>query len=411
MKTIYKSIFILLIGIGLLAIPACQNESESDAPYKALIINGQNNHSWETSTPILKEILDNSELFATSIAQSPAQGEDMSNFTPIFTDYDVVVLDYTGDSWPEETQEAFLAYVKAGGGVVVYHAANNAFPDWKEFNKVIGLGGWGNRSEKDGPYLRWKDGEITRDMTPGRAGSHGQQHAFVVTIREKDHPITKGLPETWLHAQDELYSELRGPAENLTVLATAFADTAKGGTGEHEPTLMTIKYGEGRIFHTTLGHVMGDGAQPAVQCVGFIVTLQRGAEWAATGKVTQEVPVAFPGRNSLSSWDKFRPYTLDELLDCMESYMPGDSRVCLQDLKNMIRQASTDLDKLKDIELSLIKFLKDDATDDAKNFVMRELGLSGTEASLPVLKKLMKDDDTKEMARYATEQITNEYTN
>jgi len=411
MKTINKSIIILLIGIGILTVPACQNDSEINAPYKALIITGQNNHTWEASSPILQEILDNSGLFATSIAKSPAQGEDMSGFTPVFTDYDVIVLDYTGDSWPKETQDAFLAYVKAGGGVVVYHAADNAFPDWKEFNKVIGIGGWGKRSEKDGPYIRWRNGEIVRDTTPGRAGSHGEQHAFVVTIREKDHPITKGLPEAWLHAQDELYSQLRGPAENLTVLATAFADTAKGGTGENEPALMTIRYGQGRIFHTTLGHVSGTGPYPAVECVGFIVTLQRGAEWAATGEVTQEVPIAFPGRNSLSSWDKFRPYTLDELLECMEDYMPGDSRICLQDLSNMIRKADADLDKLKTIELSLIKFLKDDASDDAKNFVMKELSLFGSKTSLPVLNKLLKDNDTKEMARFAKERITNEYTN
>ncbi len=411
MKTLYRSIFLLLVSIGLLAIPACQDNSNIDAPYKALIISGQNNHTWEESTPILKNILNNTELFATDIAESPAQGEDMSNFTPAFTDYDVVVLDYNGDAWPEETQKAFLAYVKAGGGVVVYHAANNAFPDWKEFNKVIGLGGWGDRNEKDGPYVRWKDGEFTRDMTPGRAGSHGEQHAFRVVTREKNHPITKGLPETWLHAKDELYSQLRGPAENLTVLATAFADTAKGGTGEHEPALMTIQYGKGRVFHTTLGHVAGTGPHPAVECVGFIVTIQRGAEWAATGNVTQEIPTAFPGLFAVSSWDKFRPYTLDELLECMENYMPGDSRVCLQDLTNLIRDANTDADKLKEIEQELIEFLKDNATDDAKNFVMRKLGVIGTNSSLSVLKKLMKDDDTKEMARFATEQITGDYTN
>jgi type 1 glutamine amidotransferase len=52
---------------------------------------------------------------------------------------------------------------------------------------------------------------------------------------------------------------------------------------------MTIHYGNGRVFHTTLGH---DPA--AMQCVGFIVTFQRGVEWAATGKVTQEVPKDFP---------------------------------------------------------------------------------------------------------------------
>ena len=85
-------------------------------------------------------------------------------------------------------------------------------------------------------------------------------------------------------------AELRGPAKNLTVLATAFADPVYRGTGRNEPILMAIDYGKGRVFHSTMGH-------GAAQCksVAFIVTLQRGAEWAATGKVTQKVPADFPG--------------------------------------------------------------------------------------------------------------------
>jgi type 1 glutamine amidotransferase len=92
-----------------------------------------------------------------------------------------------------------------------------------------------------------------------------------------------------MHANDELYDRLRGPARNVTVLATAYSDRSTGGSGEEEPMLMAIQYGKGRVFHTTLGHDVG-----AMKCVGFIVTLQRGTEWAATGEVTQKVPDDFP---------------------------------------------------------------------------------------------------------------------
>ena len=98
-----------------------------------------------------------------------------------------------------------------------------------------------------------------------------------------------------MHAEDELYDRLRGPAENLTVLATAYSDPSTRGTGKHEPILMTVQYGRGRVFHTTLGH-----HTLAMQCAGFITTLQRGAEWAATGKVTQAVPEDFPGADTTS---------------------------------------------------------------------------------------------------------------
>jgi type 1 glutamine amidotransferase len=59
--------------------------------------------------------------------------------------------------------------------------------------------------------------------------------------------------------------------------------------------LMVLSYGMGRIFHTTMGHDV-----PALSCVGFIATFQRGTEWAATGKVTQKVPVGFPTAETVS---------------------------------------------------------------------------------------------------------------
>ena len=409
-KTIFSTLIAVVVFAGLLSFPACKTETKSKAPYRALIVTGQNNHTWQGSTPVLQQILENTGLFAVDIAQSSATGGDMSTFSPVFTNYEVVVLDYTGDPWPDETRSAFESYVSGGGGVVVYHAADNAFREWKEYNRITGLGGWSDRNETDGPYVRWRNGEIVRDTFAGRGGSHGQQHAFRVTNQVTDHPITSGLPEVWLHAQDELYSELRGPAENLTVLATAYADTAKGGTGEHEPILMTIQYGKGRVFHTVIGHAMGDGPYPAMECVGFIVTLQRGAEWAATGEVTQAVPDEFPHFNVESNWPHFRPLELEELLAEFKDYYEGDSRVNAEDIKQIFRRKSVAGD-FGTIEPLLIQFLRSKATVDSKSFICRELSLFGTDKALPTLEKLMKDEDMDEIARFAYERITGNYTN
>jgi len=82
----------------------------------------------------------------------------------------------------------------------------------------------------------------------------------------------------------------------MDVLATAWSDPANRGTGHDEPMLMALSFGKGRIFHTTLG----DNPEP-MHCVGFIATLTRGAEWAATGKVTQKVPPDFPGPDQVST--------------------------------------------------------------------------------------------------------------
>jgi type 1 glutamine amidotransferase len=190
-----------------------------------------------------------------------------------------------------------IKFVRNGGGFVSIHAADNAFPKWKEYNEMIGIGGWEGRNEQSGPWVYW-EGKVMRDTSAGRGGDHGNIHRFQVVTRTPGHPIMQGLPSIWLHAEDELYNRLRGPAENLTVLATAFDDPATRGSGRHEPVLLTIEYGKGRVFHTTLGHVRGDLI--AQRCVGFIVTFQRGTEWAATGKVTQKVPADFPQESAVS---------------------------------------------------------------------------------------------------------------
>ena len=269
------------------------------APIKVLIVDGQNNHKWQDTTPVLKKALESSGKFQVDVATSPPKGADMSGFKPNFAAYKVVLSNYSdfggGGQWPAETQAAFETFVRNGGGFVCYHAADNAFPQWAAYNEMIGLGGWGGRNEKSGAYIHFKDGHFYQDPKPGPGGHHGKKHEFQVIVRDQNHPITKGLPQIWMHATDELYDSLRGPATNMKVLATAFSDPETGGSGENEPMLMALTYGAGRVFHTTLG----DNPE-AMACVGFIVTLQRGTEWAATGKVTQKVPADFPTANQIS---------------------------------------------------------------------------------------------------------------
>lgn len=263
---------------------------------KALIVDGQNNHKWQETTPLLKKMLEDSMQFRVEVATSPPRGADMSAFKPDFAAFDVIVLNYNGEAWAPGARSAFVEYVRRGGGLVIVHASDNSFANWKEYNQMAGLGGWGGRDEKWGPYVRVRGRRIILDTKMGVAGHHGKRHPFQVVARDTHHPILRGLPPTWMHAQDELYDSLRGPAAHMAVLATAYSDPASGGSGEKEPTLMVLRYGKGRIFHTTLGH-----DATAMKCVGFIVTLQRGAEWAATGKVTQKKPLDFPGPNQTST--------------------------------------------------------------------------------------------------------------
>ena len=302
MKTIKH--FLLTGVVMLLAI----SYASAKKPINGVIITGQNNHNWPVSHQAIKMTLENSGLFRIDVALSPKQGEDMKNFSVDFSKYKFVVLDYNGDSWSADMNAAFMDYVRRGGGVVVYHAADNSFTDWQEYNEMIALGGWGGRNETSGPYFYWKDGALQADDSPGNGGSHGFRHEYLLNCRASSHPITRGLPSQWKHASDELYDRMRGPGGIKDLLYTAFSSPEQRGSGREEPLIFTLKHGKGRVFHIMIGHC-GDTLDdnPAMQCTGFQTLLLRGSEWCATGKVKQADPKDFPTAEKVSLRPKYRP--------------------------------------------------------------------------------------------------------
>ena len=221
--------------IGLLTSAGSFVQADQNDLLRAMVLTGQNNHGWQVLSAHYKDILEDTGLFEVDVVTSPPSGADMSGFN------------------------------------------------------------------------KYRDGKLVLDDRPGHAGECVDAHEYEVITRTPDHPIMRGLPSVWLHGTDELYSNQRGPAKNMTILATAYSDPAREahwgdlthGTGEHEPIAHTVRYGQGRVFGTAMGHVdggalVGSGPWPAMECVGFTTLIQRGAEWAATGEVTQPVPHGFP---------------------------------------------------------------------------------------------------------------------
>jgi type 1 glutamine amidotransferase len=283
--------FRALLATALMLLVPC-GLALAAQPAPVMILDGESGgtyHAWQATTPVLRKQLEDTGLFKVDVVTAPPAGGDFSAFKPDFRKYSAVVLNYDAPDgrWPDELKKSFEDYVSGGGGLVIVHGADNAFPGWPAFNEMAGVGGWRGRNQNAGPYWYYKDGKLVSDTSPGNAGSHGRRIPFTITVRNQ-HPITQGLPPSFTHGADELYAHLRGPGRNMTVLATAYSDPSNAGSGRDEPQLMVLSHGRGRVFHTTLGHDV-----VALNSPSFVITFQRGTEWAATGAVTQKVPASF----------------------------------------------------------------------------------------------------------------------
>lgn len=286
---------ILPVSCALFVLSGATVAASGQDKVNVMLITGQNNHKWQATTPILKDELALTGRFRITVVVTPPKGATPARwlrFHPDFSRVQAVVCNYNGEAWPAGVQKALEQYMARGGGLVIYHAANNPFPKWQEWHKMVGLC-W--QGPAFGDRITVSDaGDVVR--TPrgdGPGAGHGAQHAFEMLVRDPSHPIMQGVPAKWMHATDELYHGQRGPAVNMHILATAFSDPATRGTGANEPLVYVVRYGKGRIFVCLLGHDVTPTSAP-----DFATLLTRGTEWAATGAVT--LPLA-PGFADLAS--------------------------------------------------------------------------------------------------------------
>ncbi len=285
---------IWLVGLVSLLAAFASGRATAAEKLRMLIIDGQNNHDWKAMTPVMKKSLEETGRFTIDVATTPdskAPKAAWESFQPEFSKYDVVLSNYNGQPWPDRVQKALEDYVSNGGGLVIVHAANNAFGHWPKYNEMIGLG-WHDNKFGDRMTIDDKGQPVRTSKGEGPGAGHGPQHSYKIVVRDPDHPVTKGMPAEWMHAKDELYHGQRGPAKDMHILASAYSSKDKGGTGTNEPMIWVIPFGKGRVFTTVMGHV--GGGDEAIRCIGFETTVARGSEWAATGKVTLPIPDNFP---------------------------------------------------------------------------------------------------------------------
>jgi uncharacterized protein len=286
-------------GLGLLSLLAATvMAAEQPSKLSVLIVDGMNNHDWPRATRIIRHVLASSDRFTVDVSTSPAADasqEAWQQWRPPFANYDVVLSNFNGGHqstsrhWPREVEKALEDYVRGGGGLVIYHSANNSFPNWAAYNEMIGLG-WRGKDFGPGLIVGPDEKLIEIPAGHGRNPGHGPEHDFLVTVLNTDHPINKGLPKKWLHPHEQLTHGQHGPAKNLTVLSYAFSKD----TGDNEVMDWVIPFGKGRVYVTMLGHLWKDKPDTAMRCIGFQTVLIRGCEWAATGNVRYPVPDDFP---------------------------------------------------------------------------------------------------------------------
>jgi type 1 glutamine amidotransferase len=264
-----RATFVLLLAAA--ATPVARPQATAPKKIQVLIVTGQNQHDWKSTTPLLRRMLEDTGRFDVRVTEE-FRGAGRETLAP----YDVVVLHYMDRNnpelrWGERTETALLEYAKSGKGVVVYHFATAAFNGWTEYEKLSG----GN----------WRPNN----------GHHSARHDFTVELKDTSHPITRGLKKSFPQPNDELYANLKWqPEGSYHVLATAYDDHSLyggkarqpiPGSGLNHPMLWTVQYGQGRVFVTALGH-----DAPTIQTPAFVTTFTRGVEWAATGDVTLPVP-------------------------------------------------------------------------------------------------------------------------
>jgi hypothetical protein len=297
-----RGLSLAALGLALASTACAHAPAAPPAPAKirVLLIDGQNNHDWRRTTASLRATLLATGRFDVTVSTTPEKGQPPAawdHWQPDFSAAAVVVSNYNGEAWPEPVRRAFVAFVERGGGAVMVHAANNPFPEWPEFNRMIGLG-W--RKPEYGDRITIDDATGAQVRTPagqGPGSGHGPSHVFTIKVRRPDHPIMRGIPLEWTHGRDQLSHGQRGPAADMTVLDSAYSAKEHGGTGEHEPMTWVIPYGKGRVVTTMLGHQWKDQQdQAALDCVGFKTVFARSVEWAATENVTIAISADFPPR-------------------------------------------------------------------------------------------------------------------
>jgi type 1 glutamine amidotransferase len=170
--------------------------------------------------------------YRTEATEDPAQftSENLARFAV------VVFLMTTGDVLNKTQQDAFEAWVNAGGGYLGVHSASDTEYAWPFYGQLVGA------------YF----------------AQHPDLQSATVHIQAPGHPTMVGLPSPW-NRFDEWYDFRTNPRGSADVLATVDESSYSGGTmGTDHPMVWAHATPSGaRAFYTGMGHTKESYAEPA----------------------------------------------------------------------------------------------------------------------------------------------------
>lgn len=285
---------------------------------KVLLIEGASNHDWQRRIEVLRSILSRDGSFQMDVALVPqaVNSSEWLSWNPDFSSYDVVLSGYSdgagGASWPAGVQTAFVAYVQNGGGFLAFHEANQAFTNWPEYQKIVGLT-WHDAVTGTAFTVNPDDSLTVHPPGTGLATGHGARADSLVNRHGLPavHPIHAGLPDSWMAADLEVVRFPRGidpdVATNVTILSsTTDPDPPAGQPALQHPVEWTVAYGSGRVYASTYGHIWSDQVEPeGMRCAAFQETLVRALKWCAGKSPGTSLPPDFPSIAAIS----IRPYS------------------------------------------------------------------------------------------------------
>lgn len=222
MKVVRRFVGFGLFGVALLFAFSGQGAEK----IRLLIMSGS--HGYETNQ-FFQVFKDNPEVTFKSVIHPHAlvklRPESAKNF-------DVLVMYDYAQKISSEAEADFINFLKAGKGLLILHHAIAAYPQWPEYEKILG-----------GRYYMQPRTVVNGVVKPRSRAREGVR--IPVQIADPDHPVTRGLKD--FEILDETYFGYDVAPDSHLLLTTTHTNNA--------PSLAWSRtYAGARVVYLQLGH-------------------------------------------------------------------------------------------------------------------------------------------------------------